>query len=564
MSDHQQRYKIIREITRSGLATVYEGEDPWLNRPVLLKVLHSHLARQKDLQARFEREARAGASLHHPNIVTVYDFGPWEDSYFIALEYVRGTNLKELLDKEGPLPWKRSLDITAKVLIGLDYAHARGVYHRDIKPSNILLSEAGEVKITDFGLATIEGIPAITDEGMVVGTPAYMSPEQVRGEKVDARSDIFSWGVTFYQMLTGCSPFEGPTYSASLTRVLTETPKPLKETHPELPEALSSVIQKALEKDREKRYQSCQQILDDLDTVIKSTSKSLKPIEIQANEGKPLFPNRIKRKPHTTSFAIGALILIIIAVYWFGLKPGKPLQEPEVGKQEAFLGSFDSLKEKLAFEPPSVPSSVTSTKKDFAEAISKEIQQKEFRNRVSESNTASPEKPKPVESELDSAGQHKEPGEISQVRSGATDQSSFLQILTQPWAKVYIDNQYYDTTPLDSLLRVAPGRHEIKLINPGFPMYSETMILESGQTKSIRVNLWENMSYLVLKVQPWAQVFLDGEYIGTTPFQAPVVVRAGTHSLTFKNPSFNEVTREVRCDAGDTLELKIKLEVVEW
>jgi serine/threonine protein kinase/tetratricopeptide (TPR) repeat protein len=275
-------YRVLRILGEGGMGVVYEAEDLRLGRHVALKfVVHKKLDRQ-DTVERFEREARAASVLNHPNICTVHDVGEEGGHHFIAMELLEGESLEGMLAM-GPLPPRRIVEIGTQIAEGLVAAHARGVIHRDIKPANVFVTSTGLVKIMDFGLAKILQSPAaealtasetdltqtsdLTTPGLAMGTVSFMSPEQVRGEEVDARSDLFSFGALLYDMAVGDPPFKGTTPAVKLAGILERNPVAPRELNPTLPVRLQEIILKALEKNRDERYQTARDMAVDLRRV---------------------------------------------------------------------------------------------------------------------------------------------------------------------------------------------------------------------------------------------------------------------------------------------------------
>ena len=256
-------YKILEKIGEGGMGVVYKAEDSKLKRTVALKFLPRELTRDTQAKARFVQEAQAAAALDHPNICAVFEIGEAEGSTYIAMPYVKGQSLKEKIVL-GPLPVAEAIDIANQVAEGLKEAHERGIIHRDIKPANIMLTEKGQAKIMDFGLAKLEAGVDLTRTMAVIGTAAYMSPEQARGEEVDHRTDIWSFGATLYEMLTGQKPFGQKHDQALLYSILNDTTEAMSRIRPEVPKPLDRVIQKSLEKDRTRRYQNMSELLKDL------------------------------------------------------------------------------------------------------------------------------------------------------------------------------------------------------------------------------------------------------------------------------------------------------------
>jgi serine/threonine-protein kinase len=260
-------YYLLRRLGRGAMAEVYLAEQQTLSRHVAVKVLKSELARDQTYIERFNREAQAAASLVHANIVQIYEVGCDDGIHYIAQEYVQGQNLHQHLERHGPLEVAKSVSIMRQVAAALAKAADRGIVHRDIKPENIMLSHGGEVKVADFGLARLTGHDAatsLTQIGITMGTPLYMSPEQAEGKKLDPRSDIYSFGVTAYQMLTGSPPFEGDTALAVAVQHVNSTPQPLEEIRRDLPIELCRIVHAMLAKDPNERYAHPRQLLRDL------------------------------------------------------------------------------------------------------------------------------------------------------------------------------------------------------------------------------------------------------------------------------------------------------------
>jgi tetratricopeptide (TPR) repeat protein len=260
------RYEILKELGQGAMGTVYLGKDPSIQRQVAVKTLnYAEIAADElaDVKARFFREAEAAGKLSHPNIVTIYDVGEDHDMAYIAMELLDGQDLTHCCKKGQLLPLKRVLNIVSLVAEALGYAHDRQVVHRDIKPANIMLMKKDQVRVADFGIARVIS-SSKTHTGVIFGTPRYMSPEQVAGKKVDGRSDLFSLGVVFYEMLSGNQPFTGDSMSALLYAVSNSEYVPLEEIAPKTPAGCCQIIERMLAKGVSKRYQSAAQIIKDI------------------------------------------------------------------------------------------------------------------------------------------------------------------------------------------------------------------------------------------------------------------------------------------------------------
>ena len=265
------RYMIIRKLGAGGMADVYLAEDQELGRRVAIKILNGRHANDDQFIERFRREAKNAAALNHPNIVSIYDRGEAEDTYYIAMEYLDGRSLKELIVGRGAAPVTVAVEYARQILSALRFAHRHGIVHRDIKPHNVLVDREGRVKVTDFGIARA-GTSQMTEAGSIVGTAQYLSPEQARGTEVDQRSDLYSLGVVLYELLTGQTPFDGDTPVEIAMKHLSAIPRPPSQLRRDVPRDLDMVVMRALAKDPEARYQSADEMEADLERVLRGAA----------------------------------------------------------------------------------------------------------------------------------------------------------------------------------------------------------------------------------------------------------------------------------------------------
>src|SRR5580704_4176800 len=260
-----ERYELNHLIARGGMAMVYRAEDLLLNRPVALKILYPELSADPLFVERFRREAQAAAKLSHPNIVPVFDWGEDTGTYFIVMEFIDGRPLSSILKTAGPLSPERTADVGAHVAAALGYAHKHGVIHRDVKPGNVLITDEGQVKVTDFGIArAINTEESLTQTGAVMGTATYFSPEQAEGIGVDARSDLYSLGVVLFEMVTGRPPFMGDTPVAVASKHVRDRPPAPREINPAIPPTFEAIILKAMSKSPDNRYATGDDLRADL------------------------------------------------------------------------------------------------------------------------------------------------------------------------------------------------------------------------------------------------------------------------------------------------------------
>jgi len=262
------RYEVIERAGAGGMAEVYRARDELLGREVAVKVLSERFSQDRAFVERFRREAQAVANLNHPNIVSLYDFGSDNSTYYIVMEYIDGRALNDIVRDDGPLLPERAAEIAGDVARALQRAHKAGLIHRDIKPSNIMMTSSGEVKVTDFGIVRAlsnDGEQTMTQAGMVIGTAAYLSPEQAQGKTLDARSDIYSLGVVLFEVLTGGAPFKGDTPLSVAYKHVREDAPPPSSINPDVPGGLDAIVMKAMSKNPDNRYGSAAEMAEDLD-----------------------------------------------------------------------------------------------------------------------------------------------------------------------------------------------------------------------------------------------------------------------------------------------------------
>jgi tetratricopeptide (TPR) repeat protein/predicted Ser/Thr protein kinase len=357
-------YRIIEELGGGGMGVVYRAEDLRLGRHVALKFLPPALTGDRAARERFEREARAASALNHPHICTIYDFGEHEGRRFIAMELMEGQTLKQML-AAGPLPEARLIELAVQIADALDTAHGHGIVHRDIKPANLFVTRRGDAKVLDFGLAkvaetsasdaaTIAGPDHLTGPGVTMGTAAYMSPEQARGEHVDARTDLYSFGVVLYEMATGAQAFSGRTSALLFDAILHGAPTPAPRLNPALSPALEQVIERAIEKDRELRYQTAADLRSDLKRLRRDSggerSHAHATVPAGAAPAKPAaasgLTGAIRRRPRT----MGAAVLVLVALVAAAVLTYQRRTPAFTEKDEILLTDFVNTTGESAFD----------------------------------------------------------------------------------------------------------------------------------------------------------------------------------------------------------------------
>jgi eukaryotic-like serine/threonine-protein kinase len=526
------KFILQEKLNESATTSVFKAHQSVLERTVLLKILHKHLADDHRLVERFTREARACALIRSDNIVQVYDLTEIDGATAIVMEFVEGTSLKDVLAAQGAMSVERTRSIAVETLRALKAAHARGVIHRDIKPGNMLVTESGHIKVTDFGLAAVTAAQTVTMEGAVLGTPAYLPPEHIRGEAADERSDLFSLGATLIEVVSGKRIFEGPTYSACINNILHFDPASVTALVGD--EQLAGVIRKLMEPDRSLRYQSASEALDALETAGAASHIQAGPARASAEtEGaaqKGGLPN-VSSTTRAGVARIAAVIVILCAAalaYWLATRSGRNAEFLQQGGGLT-ISQADSTKVS-GQAAPSIASPPVLRQGDGA----------------------------PRSDTQKSVSPRSEPG----IRSGKTTagrDSSSLAVTCIPWAKVFLDSQYIGETPISGTVPIKAGTHTVSFANPQFMPIVKTITAAPGARVTASGNFFENAGYVFITVAPWAEVYIDDQYRDTTPIEKPMAVSAGKRRIRLHNPGFTDAVYEITVQKRDTLRLSYSL-----
>lgn len=543
------RYEIIDEIAQGAMGVVYKARDPLIDRVVAIKTVGLGLssAETEAYERRFFREAKSAGRLNHPNVVTIHDVGRADDVAYIAMEFLDGQSLRDLMDSGVVLPPQRVADIAAEIAEGLAFAHDNGVVHRDVKPANIMVLASGAVKITDFGIALLP-TGTRTLAGNAFGSPRYTSPEQVMGRSVDGRSDIFSLGATVYEMLTGAPPFTGGDLNTILKQVLSDPTPPPSSVNPSLPRAFDHIVGKALAKDPADRYQTAEEMAHDLRAFdalelgtaappplpalehatatfsVRDLSRRIaEPVaplvadpEASSLAPPPVAPLPWWRRRSAAFAALGVLGVVIAVALGMGLRQGKapmdtvagPASVPATGgsvdPSRAVAGATAAASAPAAPETPAA-SGATPPTGGFpmpAPAAAAEV-------------ASGPLAP-PASSEAKG-----DPGSATRV-AGATEAASVapaaapdaavapaaatpagpaatahppppppkptgrVTFAVAPWGEIYVDGRRRGIAPPLQELKLPPGKHVIEVRNATFPAFNETIELEANAVIRIR------------------------------------------------------------------------------
>jgi eukaryotic-like serine/threonine-protein kinase len=331
-----ERYQVEELIGTGGMSSVFRAYDTLLERRVALKVLHEQFARDGDYVERFGREARSVAQLSHPNIVTVIDRGEQDGRPFIVFEYVHGENLKEIVDREGQLPLRDALGLGIQIGRALAFAHANGLVHRDVKPQNVLLDEDGRARVTDFGIARSLDVEGLTITGTVLGTSNYIAPEQARGERVEAHTDIYSLGVVLYELLVGEVPYTGDTFVAVAMRHVNDPVPSVAERRPDVPPRIDWALQRAMAKRPEDRFEAMDDFVGELEACVAELdgAEGLTAVVPPRTAGAYRPPRRRRRRGLVVLLAVALLLAAAAVGAYFVFR-----ESPSIGiGQEASAG----------------------------------------------------------------------------------------------------------------------------------------------------------------------------------------------------------------------------------
>jgi serine/threonine-protein kinase len=360
------RYKIVAEIGQGAMGTVYKAVDPIIDRTVAIKTINLNLSRQEleEYEARFQQEIKAAGRLNHPNIVTIYDVGKTDQVAYMAMEFLEGNELKDII-ASGQLPTPDAVvDIISQVADGLWFAHQQDIVHRDVKPSNIMVMSGGIAKITDFGIARLPNSAVKTMTGLILGSPRYMSPEQVIGKTIDARSDIFSLGVVLYESLTGQAPFDGDNVNAIMYATVNTSPPPPSQHNRAVPAMLDLIVAKAMAKLLEDRYQTIKEFADDLREVRRQMDSARPAAALKATNA-PAMPKKpapiIERHVDTATLPIN--------------QGGETRKEDET-KPVPLAKTFDSFDATLRL------AAMTDQTEDFRDYITQTAKMRAYRGRI--------------------------------------------------------------------------------------------------------------------------------------------------------------------------------------
>lgn len=510
------KFEILEVLKKDEHAAVFLANHVYLSKKIILKVLNTQKISDQALVERFKREAKLLAKLDHPNIIKVLDFGTAKEYFYISFEYIDGVSLRNAL-KSRTLEFEQKEKLMVQLLKALDFAHSHQIIHRDIKPENIFIDKNLNLKLGDFGLALSAEDNFVTNPYSIVGTPSYMSPEQVRGAKLNNQSDLFSAGVVLFEMFTGKNPFLRDNVSLTLNEIIGFEEEKLKTEIEKLPDSLRNILLGMLQKNLSKRYPSAKAILDELHVENEFPTITVEQFEKESGKS--------KRKLLFTIFLSLLVITIIILVRIENptkeILPEKPVEETKnLPKETSKQNNTDNKIDQLTRQE-------TSTNENLNNPL---INNSESKNDKTENNP-------PI------------------VKYGQ------LLVNVSPYAEVFIDGEKVGVTPFNKPLVYQEGEHTIKLVHPDYPVYSSIFRVTPGETTRLRVALESTIGYIRCRVLPWGNVYVNDDFKGTTPLPEKELIRVapGPVRLVIKHPDYKEIDTTFTINRGDTLSFRFIL-----
>ncbi len=498
-----KKFQIKECLKKDEHTGVYLAYHIYLDKNIILKTLDTNNLPDLTILERFKREAKILAKLEHPNIIKVLDFGMFEQFFYISFEYFDSRNLSEVIHNNN-LSDQEKKNLVLQLLNGLNEAHSNKIIHRDIKPENILVDNNYQLKIADFGLALLSNEESITRKSTVVGTPGYMSPEQITGELLTGQSDLFSAGIVIYELYTGKNPFRGNDLNQTINNILKVKTDEFIEKNESIPVEIKSVLEKLLAKKTAERISTAGEALNYFPDYNAVPLQSKSPII-----------NR--KKSYLIITAIFLLLLFFVLTNRTGEEEIIPINEiiPQQSDETAVLSNVES----------DTPVSAITNQS--------EIQK---RNDNSDEN---------IQTEIK-----------NEINYGS------VNVECIPWAEVFIDGKRIDATPLKEVIYLPEGAYKLSLAHPDYPQYEESIKIKGDELLLLQYNLQMLFAYFDCMIYPWGEIYIDGKNYGTTPLTKPIVLLPGSYLLEIRNPMFPFFTDTITLSAGKTEMYKMNFEKV--
>lgn len=504
-----EKFEILECLKKDEHSGVYLANHVYLGKKIILKSLNTATAADEEKIERFKREAKILAQLDHPNIIKVLDFGTYNEYFYISFEYFESRSLRHIL-KHNNLTQTQKEYLLTQLFKGLAFAHQHQIIHRDIKPENILVDDKFNLKLSDFGLALVMNENFVSGQFSLVGTPCYMSPEQVQGEQLTEKTDLFSSGIVLFELFKGYNPLLGSDINESFNKVLAYDENKIADELGDLPDSYRIILETLLKKNPFERFNTAKSVLELL----------RQPEHEVIVEDEDLVP---KRKLNPVVYV--SLVVILSAIMLFLMLTEK--------KSEHNQNQKTNDSSKAANYQSMVVDSLNniSPKKENVEAPIENKEKIPANTLLQTDNNITNEKP--------------------------IDGKLYIECL--PWANVYLNSRHVETTPISKDIVLPPGKYSLRLAHPDYPEYKGEVLIKAGETTSLSVNLETLFGYIDCKVYPWGDVYLNGIKKGSTPLQAPIKTAPGDYTLMVKNPNYKTSTKSISVKKGETLLIEIDL-----
>ncbi len=495
------KFEIIDCLKKDAQTGVYLANHVYLGKKIILKTLDTSKLSENSILERFKREAKILAKLTHPNIIKVLDFGTYHEFFYISFEHFESINLRELINKNN-LTVEKKINLFIQLLNALKAAHKNQIIHRDIKPENILVNANLELKIADFGLALVSNEKSLTKNTSILGTPTYMAPEQINGEKT-FQTDIFSAGLVVYELFSGVNPILGDEITITINNIINFDDEKLINAIEKLPFEVRPAIKSMLQKKVELRAKNVDEVLNYL---------NYQNAVVENKEHK-----KNKARIHKAFLAAFPLVIILV-LFLIYQKDKVPVNFAD---------------QKIANHPNKeiiVPQEVKKTLPSIEMKTQKIESNKPLKNEKKENINGN-----------------------NNLESKNALLPGMLNVDCFPWAEVYVDDKKIDRTPLQNDIMLSPGLHEVKLVHPDFPPVIKNLEIVSQKIDTIKVNFQDIVGYLNCNIYPWGEIFVDGKSIGITPLRKPIVLLPGKYTITVKNSQYESISRQITIIAKQTL-----------
>jgi serine/threonine-protein kinase len=511
-----EKFEIIKTYKKDQHSGVYLAHHIYLDKKIILKTLNTQTIPNKAIVDRFKREAKVLAKLEHKNIIKVLDFGTYHEYFYISFEYFPSENLREKI-KSRKLTQSEKRKIIIQLFEGLNYAHYHNIIHRDIKPENILVSDDLHVKISDFGLAMYLDESLKTNQYSFVGTPCYMAPEQVQGEDISPKSDLFAAGIVTLELFKYRNPFLKGTLNDTINKIGNFKDSDIYNFAQSLPHDIWEVVNMLLKRNPEHRAASANDILRYFNVYVEQNN------------------NKIKARLDKRWIILSIIIFILtVGIIWLSIAYfSEESRESSAELNGNGKPGFDSisLSHPALIEYP-----------------------------VKETDTAKAEKPSEKQEESESGNLTKrKTDKLNPPETGASNKedkkvtAGQIYIECHPWADVYVDSIKVETLPMDGPLELQSGTYFLQLVHPELPNYENKISVEAGVKDTLKVNLESLYGYLECKVFPWGKIYIDDKYISESPMNNPLKLTPGNHRLKISHPDYSDLVKNIKITERDTL-----------